>query len=139
RPISAAPPTAAYRAKKFIRRNRVAVLAAALIFAALLASSIVSTVFAIRAARAGRLAQRRLEEAQAVNDFLTQDVIGSASPLVTQGNREMTLREALDNSARAVTEKFHDRPLIEASVRDSVASAYRSLGRSELALPHAQQ
>jgi serine/threonine protein kinase len=136
RAIAAAPPTLHYRAKKFVRRNTLAVVASAIILASVLAGAIVSTVLAVRAIRAERLAQRRQEETQAVNDFLTLEIIGAANPLVTQGNREMTLREALENASKNVAGNFKGRPLSEAAVRESVGWAYRSLGRLDLALPH---
>ncbi|HEY7090565.1 MAG TPA: serine/threonine-protein kinase, partial [Tepidisphaeraceae bacterium] len=144
RPITAAPPSEMYRVRKFIGRNKVAVTAAAIVAASLLIGTIVSTMQAIRATRAERLAQKRLEDTTAanasltaVNHFLTRDMIGSADPAITRG-RELTVREALDNAAKAVPGKFSDNPLIEASVRDSVARAYLQLGRADLAMTHAQ-
>ena len=113
-------------------------VAAAVVLATLLIGSIVSTTQAVRATRAERLAQKRLEETQAVNDFLTQDMIGAADPAVHRG-RAMTVLEALDNAARALESKFRDRPLTQATVRASVASAYVNLGNADLALPHATQ
>jgi non-specific serine/threonine protein kinase/serine/threonine-protein kinase len=143
RPIVAAPPSRLYRARKFVRRNTIAVVAATVVLLTLLIATIVSTTMAVRAIRAERLSQKRLEDAEAanaamlaVNDFLTNDMIGAADPSVTQGNREMTVREALDKASQAVPLKFQDRPLIEASVRGSVASAYQKLGRADLALAH---
>ena len=139
RVTAAAPPTLHYRARKFVRRNTIAVIASAVVLTSLVAGSIVTTTLAIRARRAERLAQQRLEEAKAVNDFLTLDVIGSANPLVMQANREMTLREALENAAREVDTKFKTRPLSEAAVRESVAWAYRSLNRLDLARPQVEK
>jgi serine/threonine protein kinase len=145
RPISAAPPTLQYRAKKFVRRNTVAVFASAVVLVALLSGAIISTTQAVRAVRAERLAQKRLDEStaantnlQAVNEFLTRDMIGSADPYVARG-RELPVREALDKAAAALPTKFRGKPLTEAVVRHSVAAAYLALGRSDLALPHAKQ
>jgi serine/threonine protein kinase len=137
RAVTAAPPTLHYRARKFVRRNTVAVISAATILATLLGAAIISTTLAIRAIRAERLAQRRQEETKAVNDFLNEQIIGAASPYVMKANREMTLREALDNASRNVAGQFSGRPLIEAAVRESIAGSYRRLGLPELALPHA--
>jgi serine/threonine protein kinase/tetratricopeptide (TPR) repeat protein len=145
RPITAAPPAALYRAKKFIARNMAAVVAVSIILATLLAGSIVSTALAVRARRAERLAQSRLDdsvaanaELKAVNDFLTHDMIGSADPATMRG-RELPVREALDKAAASAATKFKDRPLTQAVILHSIASAYLSLGRSDLASPPAQQ
>jgi tetratricopeptide (TPR) repeat protein len=145
RPITAAPPTAAYRARKFVRRNMAAVTAVSIILATLICGSIVSTVMAVRATRAERLAQSRLDgiiaanaNLTAVNEFLTHDMIGSADPAVTRG-RELPIREALDKAAASVAEKFKDRPLTQALILHSIASVYLSLGRADLAAPRAKQ
>jgi serine/threonine protein kinase len=145
RPITAAPPTLQYRARKFVRRNTVAVLASAVVMVALLAGAIISTTQAVRARRAERLGQKRLDDSvaananlQAVNEFLTRDMIGSADPYASRG-RELQVREALDKAAAALPTKFKDKPVIEAVVRHSVAAAYLALGRADLALPHARQ
>ena len=144
RPVTAAPPTLSYRARKFARRNTAAVVASIAIVAALMVGTVVSTAQAIRARRAERLAASRLIESQAanqnlqaVNDFLTRDMIGSADPAVTLG-RDLSVRDALDNAARAISGRFPGSPATEAAVRDSVAMAYLTLGKADLALPHAQ-
>ena len=144
RPVRAAPPTLSYRARKFARRNTTAVIASTAVLAALVAGTAVSTAQAVRARRAERLAARRLVESesanknlQAVNDFLTRDVIGSADPAVTLG-RDLTVREALDNASRAIAGRFPASPVTEAAVRDSVAMAYLTLGKPDAALAHAE-
>jgi serine/threonine protein kinase/Tfp pilus assembly protein PilF len=144
RPITAAPPTLSYRARTFARRNTAGVLLSALVVFTLLAGTIVSATQAVRATRAERLAQRRLVESQAanatlsaVNDFLTGDMIGSADPAVARGP-ELSVRAALDKAAAAVPARFPGQPLIEAAVRGSIADAYLTLGRADLALPHAE-
>ena len=145
RPVAAAPPTLSYRARTFARRNTAVVVLSALVLFTLLAGAIVAARQAFRATRAERLAQRRLQESQAanatlqaVNEFLTHDMIGSADPAVARGS-ELSVRAALDKAAAAVHERFPGQPLVEAAVRHSIAEAYLTLGRSDLALPHAEQ
>ncbi|MBC8106154.1 MAG: serine/threonine protein kinase [Anaerolineae bacterium] len=142
RPIIAAPPTTRYRVRKFVQRNAFAVAAAAIVAIVMLAGTIVSTIQAVRATRAERLAQKRLEDTieaneslWVVNKFLTKDVIGSADPKIAQG-RELTVREALDNASRSLASQFADRPLVDAAVHSSVGSAYAGLGKFELGLSH---
>ncbi|MEX0641790.1 MAG: protein kinase [Pirellulales bacterium] len=56
-PVEACPPSAAYRFRKYARRNRVALLTALLVSAALVTGIVVSTWQAIRAREAERAAQ----------------------------------------------------------------------------------
>jgi len=65
-PVVASPPSGLYRFGKFVRRNRIAVAAAAAVALALVAGSVVSTWQAVRATRAERLAD--LERAKAVGE-----------------------------------------------------------------------
>jgi serine/threonine protein kinase len=101
-PISARPDTIAYRAGKFVRRNRAAVALAAL---AVLASGagIVSTLIQARTARTQRdFAFRQLTHAEAINDldnFLLTDAAPSGKPF--------TVNELLGRAERLV-ERQHD-------------------------------
>src|SRR5205085_3288980 len=64
-PVEACPPSSAYRFRKFARRNRVAFSTAALVLAALVVGTFVSTWQAFRATHAEGLADERLETANA--------------------------------------------------------------------------
>jgi serine/threonine protein kinase/predicted Zn-dependent protease len=63
--VEASPPSAAYRIRKFVRRNRVSLAVAVLVIATLLAGTAVSTWQAIRATRAEHVAEAQLLAAQA--------------------------------------------------------------------------
>ena len=60
-PVTARPPTVAYRLKKSVRRNKVAFSAATLVVLALLAGVAVSSWQAVRASRETARAERRLD------------------------------------------------------------------------------
>lgn len=60
-PVEACPPSAAYRLRKLARRNRAALTTAAVVLTALVLGTVVSTWQAIRATRAERLADARLD------------------------------------------------------------------------------
>jgi serine/threonine protein kinase/WD40 repeat protein len=62
-PVEACPPSAAYRFRKFARRNRIVLTAAALVSGALVLGLVISTWQAIRATRAVDLADTRLTAA----------------------------------------------------------------------------
>jgi eukaryotic-like serine/threonine-protein kinase len=82
-PISARPDTIAYRARKFVRRNRAPVAFAALALAAVFAG-IAGTLIQAHTARAQRdFAYRQLSRAEAVNElnnFLLSDAAPSGKP-----------------------------------------------------------
>jgi serine/threonine protein kinase/Tfp pilus assembly protein PilF len=151
RPLRAGPESAAYRTRKFLRRNQVTVAVAVVMLLLLFVGAATTTWQAIRATRAQRttaalveelrLNKREVESANksmsAVNEFLTQEMLMSSTPEVMRG-KPLTVLEALDNAARRIKGNFDESPAIEASVRVTVARAYVSLGRADLAMPQAQ-
>jgi serine/threonine protein kinase len=63
-PVSACPPSAAYHFRKFVRRNKVALMTVVVVTTALIVGTVVSTWQAVRATTAEGLAQTRLEETE---------------------------------------------------------------------------
>ena len=61
-PVQACPPTLGYRFGKFVRRNRVAMVTAGLVSAALVLGIVLSLWQAVRAVRAEQLALQRLQQ-----------------------------------------------------------------------------
>ena len=61
-PVEAVGPNISYRARKFVNKHRTAISLAAVILFTLCAATIVSTVFAVQATRAQRLATHRLQK-----------------------------------------------------------------------------
>jgi len=127
-PLIAGPLSAAYRLKKLVRRNRALVSGAAAVLLVLVAGIIVSTVLAIGQARARA-------EAQAVADFLKNDVLASVDPAESMG-REVTVRYVLDAASEKLEGKFEDELLVEASIRQTLGITYLNLGEYEAAEPH---
>jgi len=81
-PVSATSPSAAYRLRKFVQRNRGFVLAAAVIAATLLVATSVSIAFAVRASRALGLAEEQRAQAER-NAEETQQVARFQSSLLS--------------------------------------------------------
>ncbi|MCU0916367.1 MAG: serine/threonine-protein kinase [Planctomycetes bacterium] len=137
-PVLAGPPTTWYRTKKLLQRHRVMVTAAALVTAALLAGLGVSTTSYLRAerARAGEAVAR--VQAQAVTDFLTEDLLASVYP-EKAGNREVTVRYLLERASRALEGKFAQSPLTEAQVRETLGRTYQKMGDYEAAERHLER
>jgi hypothetical protein len=145
-PVQACPPSPAYRLRKFVRRHRGPVLAAALVLLALVGGAAAAAIGLVRArqaeadakaqataadeARADEAAQRRLatEEAaiaRAVNDFLQNDLLRLADSR-RQANRkfkpdpDVKVRTLLDRAAAEVGTRFAGRPRVEAAVRQAI-------------------
>ena len=81
--ISARPDTLAYRASKFVRRNRIAVALGSLASVAVIAGSVGTLVQARTARRERDFARRQLLRAEAINDlnfFLLSDASPSGKP-----------------------------------------------------------
>ena len=148
-PISARPASAMYQLRKFARRRRGLVVSAGLVFLAVLGGAVVSTVMALRAIAAEQLAHDRLalaeqrrEEAErqtrvaeAVNEFLNNDVLAQASPML-EPDRDIELRTVLDRAAERIAGRFPDEPLVEAAVRHSIGMSYLELGELDSAAAH---
>lgn len=126
-PVSAAAPGRAYRFKKSFQRNRAAYAAGAVVFAALVAATVVSRTQAVRAQHAERAAATEAAASRALSDFLRQDLLAQASP-DNQRDRDLKLRTVLDRAAGRLDGRFVDQPLIEAAVRETLASTYIALG-----------
>jgi serine/threonine protein kinase/tetratricopeptide (TPR) repeat protein len=137
RPLRAGPESAGYRFRKFLRRNKRGVAASAAMVSLLIGGITATTWQAIRATRAERRALTEAETTKAVNRFLTQDLLASASPEVSR-KRDFTVREAVDRAAQVIGQRFGDRPLIESAVRSTLATTYDALGRADLGMPHAE-
>lgn len=141
-PVSAAAPTLRYQLQKLYRKHSLFVHAAALVSALLIVTAVFSTYQAVRATRAenranheAELARTQAAIAQAVNDFLNDDLLGQADPTV-QPDRDVTLRTVLDRAAESIEGRFVDQPLVEASIRFTIGQAYHRLTEIDLATPH---
>jgi serine/threonine protein kinase/tetratricopeptide (TPR) repeat protein len=147
-PVLACSPSAAYRVRKFVRRHRGPVLAAALVALALVGGMVGTTIGLLRAQQAQKseAEQRRIAEderavAQAVNDFLQDDLLRQADSQ-EQADRgfdaepNLTVKEALNRAAERIGDRFRDRRLVEAAIRQTIGRTYHGLGEYERALPH---
>ncbi|MCL4210609.1 MAG: tetratricopeptide repeat protein [Phycisphaeraceae bacterium] len=159
-PVLAGPPTTGYRFRKFARRHRGAMLAASVIAGVFLLGLVGTTTGMILAMAASRRATEAQEQSklamieaqeqaalsQAVIEFLNDDLLGAAEPSGAAGTgRGVLLRDVLDKAAArmeqaaAVGGRFADKPLVEATLRHTIARAYLGLGELEPAGRHAEQ
>jgi tRNA A-37 threonylcarbamoyl transferase component Bud32 len=157
-PVTAGPPGAGYRARKFVRRNRGPVAAAGVVAVVLLAGVVGTGVGLVEARKherravaeaeaaneareaehaerekaeaAGRRAAEKEAEANAVIRFFEDKVFAAARPKGQGGGLgyDVTLRAALDAAEPAVGAGFRDQPLVEARLRNTLAGTYYYLG-----------
>jgi eukaryotic-like serine/threonine-protein kinase len=155
-PVQACPPSAAYRLRKFTRRNRAALATALMIAGALLLGLLGTTWQAIRATRAEGIAQKRFEaEHVALRDTerarqaaekdrvnaLRQEAIAVAEAakakstlkllremLSTGGNRakEYTVRQMLDDFSGKLDQLSLGDAATEAEIQEVIGRTYRN-------------
>jgi serine/threonine protein kinase/lipopolysaccharide biosynthesis regulator YciM len=140
-PALAGPPTAAYRLRKFARRNRVYVTAAALVLLALLLGIVGATLGLFEARRQERLAdaQRRQAEKQAAQVMKMNDILGSIfqdiNPESAARQRKplsAILGERLDRATAEIEGEATGDPI-------AVARMQMTLGRSQIGLGYADR
>jgi eukaryotic-like serine/threonine-protein kinase len=125
--VLAVPPSAAYRARKFARRYRAALATVCAFVLVLVAAAAVSIRESIRA-------NREAAAAQAVNDFLQNDLLAQASAANQSGpgarpDPDLKVRTALDRAAARIGGKFDRQPEVEAAIRDTIGLTYRDVGQ----------
>jgi len=162
-PIAARPASASYQVQKFARRHKALVAGTVAVFVALAAGAAASTWEAIRARKAewaaveqrdrataaearaqqernAAIAEKRRADseaatAQAISDFLQNDLLAQASVYGrTQESSQpdpelkpdpnMTVRTALDRAAARIQGKFDQQPEVEAAIRETIGHTY---------------
>ena len=123
-PLMAGPPTTRYRLKKFIRRHKALVGGVAAVLIASIIGSVVSTYFALGQAKAR-------SEAEAVSNFLQNDLLGGLSRASWEGGR---FHDVLKDAAAMVGSRFEDQPLVEMHIRRSLGTLFSGAGEYKLAL-----
>ena len=106
-----------YQLQKFARRHKALVAATAVVLLVLVAGVVVSTGEAATARQAE-------QTAEAVNDFLQNDLLAQASAATQSGRAkpdpDLKVRTALDRAAVRVAGKFGRQPEVEAAIRDTM-------------------
>ncbi|MDQ3013059.1 MAG: serine/threonine-protein kinase, partial [Acidobacteriota bacterium] len=126
RPVSAREDTLAYRADKFVRRNKAAVVAASVVIVLLLGFLVTLLVQSARVTRERDRAQRERDKAERVSSFLV-NLFKVSDPSESRGNT-VTAREVLDKGAEQIRAELQDQPDVRATLLDSMGQVYGSLG-----------
>jgi serine/threonine protein kinase len=143
-PVQACPPSAAYRLKKFVRRNKVAAFVGGCLVAAVAALAVSN--FVIRSALSQKnaalalalaneqQAAKEFRRAQATADFWSS-VLGSSYPDQVKDS-QYTLRQLLDDIAAQLGGALDDQPEVKAAIHSMLGRSYWRLGVFERADLH---
>jgi tetratricopeptide (TPR) repeat protein len=131
-PVEARVPTATYRLRKFVRRHRAGVVAAALL-AAVGVSGVGAVIWQAQRAERERAradgervrAERALLESESVSDFLI-GLFEAQDPSNAMG-KELTARELIEQG-RKRAELLTGEPVVRARLLDTIGRVYHSLG-----------
>jgi tetratricopeptide (TPR) repeat protein len=98
--------------------------------AALLAGAITSTWQALRVRKERDEATQARQQSEAINQFLTTDLLYQATPGQNAREKKVTMEEVLDQAARRLEQnpEFARQPLLEATLRFDIGSTYQKLG-----------
>ena len=132
-PVEAGPPSAAYRFKKFVRRHRLGVSAAAAILALLIAGIAGITGGLVRARQAEAHARAEAAIAERVSRFLV-DLFEVSAPENAKG-QTLTARDLLDRGAARVRTELAKEPRVEARLLRIIGYVYTNLGSYDEARP----
>ncbi len=129
-PVSAGPPGAVYRLRKFARRHRAPLALASSLLIAVLGGLVLSISGFVAANRARELAEINAAEALAMRDFLLE-MLSAADPKV-HGDPNLKVRTLLDDAVRKLDSgRLQARPEVESSLRSTIGRAYRELALYE--------
>ena len=132
-PVLAVGPSAAYLARKFGRRYRGPLITACAFALVLIAAAGISIWQSVRATKQRDRADAEAAVAQAVDDFLQNDLLAQASSRAqsrpnSRPDPDLKVRTALDRAAERITGRFAKQPLVEASIRQTIGATYFDLG-----------
>ncbi len=137
-PVEAGPPSRRYRASRFVRRHRTGVIAASLVFVALVSGITLATVGFVRAKRAQARAESETLRATTIRDFLT-NMLAQSRP--DKRGRDVTVMEVVDSTAAQMARDttFQEDPLVRADILHALGETYRTLDQFDRAIPLFQE
>ncbi len=135
-PVTARAPSALYVVGRLVRRNRIAAGAAAVVTSLVIGSALLATVQQRQTARARDRAQTEAAKAREVTEFMLS--LFRANEATDEPTDTVTARTLLARGAERV-DALASTPEVQTEVLRAVASAYREIGRADLALPLAER
>jgi len=100
------------------------------VLTALVAGLVVSNWFYLHEKAARQEAVTAGKEAQAIVQFLTEDVLFQATPEQNSREKQITLEQALSAATRRLDQdaEIHRQPKVEATLRIAIGRTYQLLG-----------
>src|SRR5271165_5529832 len=129
-PLLAGADSWRYRTGKLLRRHKRGTAVTVAVVALLVGSTIEMAVLAQRAKREQAIAQQETQ-------FLAS-VFSASTPEESQGTT-ITARDLLDRGAKRIDRELAGQPEVQASMLESIAAAYRSIGQYDQALALAER
>ena len=126
-PVTAGPPSASYKLRKLVKRNKGAFSAAAVIFIVLILG-IAGTTWGLIAAKAqATRAERELSRATEIKRLI-KDMLTSVKPEEARGQDTTLLKKILDDASQRLDKGEIKDDLIAAELHGIVGNVYRALG-----------
>jgi eukaryotic-like serine/threonine-protein kinase len=132
-PVLAGPPSAGYRASKFVSRHRFGVGVATAAVVLLLGFAVTTAFQARRIARERDRANREAEASKRVAEFMTS-MFKVSDPSEARGN-SVTAHEILDQASNQVAAGLDKDPELQAQMMDVMGTVYWNLGLNSRARP----
>jgi serine/threonine protein kinase len=145
RAVIAHKDTLAYRATKFIQRNKIGVAAAALVMLSLLAGIAIAFTQARRATAHARIAEEQRDAAQRASaraektSRFMQSFLANANPqwyARGQGRTDVTVREAIEDAAARIDTELADQPEVRGDLHHTIGEIHRVASEYPRALEH---
>ncbi|MGE0131111.1 MAG: tetratricopeptide repeat protein [Blastocatellales bacterium] len=138
-PVGATGDTLAYRAAKFVRRNKRSVAAAAAIMLALVIGLVVAMWQAESARAQEKIAKQESANKQAINDFI-RDILSNANPTYGAPGHgkgpDVTLPDVLEYAEKKIDEQFKDQPEIRGELHFTLGQIRKERGEYNSADRH---
>jgi tetratricopeptide (TPR) repeat protein len=136
--VEARPPSTFYRLKKFVRRNKLVVISAVAVIAALTIGLIVASVGLIHARRQTQIASTEAARSTQVAEFLNE-TLAAAGPAVARGRDVTLLREILEKTSQRVEKRLKDQPEVQGDLWFTLGRTYADIGDVPRSLVHFQR
>jgi serine/threonine protein kinase len=88
-----------------------------------------------RADAAGTDARKAADKAEAINNFLLNDMLAQAAPELNARERKVTVEELLDRANARIGKAFAEQPEVQAAIRTTMGTTYWTLGEFSKAEP----
>jgi tetratricopeptide (TPR) repeat protein len=130
-PVSAGPPGAMYRLRKFVRRHPSGLVVSGGLLILLIAFGLAMGIQARRVAAERDIAARERDRAEQVSAFLVS-LFQASEPDRAKG-AAITARDLLDRGVQRLQSELTDQPQTRATLLHAIGAAYAALGQSAAA------